>query len=459
MTEKSKGTRVLIVDDDPTFNLMLKTFLNKNDFLTEEVHSGKSGIRAINETNFDVVLTDLRLPDVTGLDLLEKARAVSPDTPVILMTSYADIKSAVKAMQMGAFDYITKPINPDELLITIKDALGNKPSLAQGSDETKTDYVQGSAERSKKIEEYIELVAPTDMSVIIEGESGTGKEYASRKIHTKSQRKDGPFVAIDCGALPKELTGSELFGHKKGAFTGAIKDKKGQFELANGGTLFLDEIGNLTYDIQIQLLRAIQERKVRSLGSDKDIDVDVRIICATNENLKSAVENGDFREDLFHRLNEFKIDLPALRDRPEDIVIYADHFLKKSNVELNKSIVSFDKSVLQAFQDYSWPGNLRELKNVIKRAVLLTKGGQISVDCLPSEITDPPKLEMVNQVFEETASSNEITGLKAVTGQKEKEIIQKALEQVRYNKSKAAKILNIDRKTLYNKIKQYDLDA
>ena len=308
-------SKVLIIDDDPTFCVMLKTFLIKKDFDAYEVHTAKQSIKAIQQQDFDIILTDFRLPDINGLDLLKSIKNIVPHTPVILMTSYANIRTAVNAIKMGAYEYVTKPINPDEVLATINNALDSveeKRSLAKtGTRNTGAagsfQFISGKSAVFEKIHEHIELVAPTNMSILIHGESGTGKEYVSRLIHQKSKRKDRPFVAIDCGALSDELAASELFGHVKGSFTGATNEKKGQFEVAEGGTLFLDEIGNLSYEIQVKLLRATQERKIRKVGGNTDIEVDVRLIAATNEDLTKAVARGDFREDLYHRINEFQL--------------------------------------------------------------------------------------------------------------------------------------------------------
>jgi two-component system response regulator HydG len=299
------------------------------------------------------------------------------------------------------------------------------------------------------LEQYITLVAPTTMSVLIMGESGTGKEYVACRIHQESNRSEGPFVALDCGVLSNELAASELFGHLKGSFTGAINDKIGQFEIANGGTLFLDEIGNLSYEVQIKLLRALQEKSIKKVGGKKDVVVDVRIIAASNDDLLESVKHQGFREDLYHRLNEFILEVPALRDRGEDIDLFADYFLDRSNEELSKHVSGFNPSVKAVFHEYSWPGNIREMKNVIKRAVLLCTSKEINEDCLPLEILHQPD------------SSKQVTSgdLRKQTESQEREIILSILEKTRYNKSKAAELLRIDRKTLYNKMKQYGIEG
>lgn len=448
--------RILIIDDDATICLMLQGLLKRKGFEADTVFSAGEAIKKLEDDAFDLVLSDFRLPDFDGLELLQKIKAMHPSVPVIIMTSYADIRTAVSAIKMGAFEYVTKPLNPDEILLLINSALEKAqekqetPKKKEKKKKPAVDFVRGESSSSLQIDQYIKLVAPTDMSVIIEGESGTGKEIAARRIHAESNRKGKIFVAVDCGALSTDLAGSELFGHVKGSFTGAITDKEGQFEAAKGGTLFLDEIGNLSYEIQVKLLRALQERKVRRIGSNKDIDVDVRIVVATNEDLALSVNKGDFREDLYHRLNEFKITVPALRNRGEDIVLFANYFLDLSNNELNKDVEKFSDEVLDKFRTYSWPGNLRELRNVVRRSVLLSQGEQVEVISLPNEIlNDQPKNDVVIE------GSN----LKLIQAANEKELIISTLRKVNFNKSKAARLLNIDRKTLYNKIKQYGIEV
>ncbi len=441
---------ILIVDDDVTFCLMLKTFLEKKGYSVTESFSFKDGLKAIHKSSFSVILTDIRLPENDGLQLLSEIKKKSAQTPVILMTGYGDIRSAVKAIKIGAYEYVTKPVNPDEILYTIQTAISD--SQDNGRPLSAPVYVTGISEQAIKLNEYISLVAPTNLSVLILGDSGTGKEYVARKIHNESQRAGKPFVAIDCGALPKDLSASELFGHIKGSFTSAISDKTGQFIEANGGTIFLDEIGNLGYEVQIQLLRAIQERKVKPVGGNKEITVDVRIIAATNEDLMKAVQKGEFREDLYHRLNEFTLQVPRLQDRRADLMIYANYFLTNANRELNRNVKEFDNEVVTIFKSYTWPGNLRELKNVIRRAVLLTSGEIITTSTLPAELSENQTTTKNDNV------QSEDDNLKKAIDQIEYEKIKSVLEKVKYNKTRAAQILNIDRKTLYNKLKQYDIE-
>jgi len=442
--------KVLIVDDDVTFCMMLESLLNRHGYQVKGTHSFDDALEKVKSFKPEIVLTDLRLPNKDGMEVLKAAREIIPQLPVLLMTSYADIKTAVQAMRLGAFDYVSKPVNPDEILDKIKTAL--KYSQVAASEQRAVrqtedlGYVEGVSPVARKINEHVSLVAPTNMSVLILGESGTGKEFIARKIHSESARSDKPFVAIDCGAIPLELAGSELFGHVKGAFTGAAGDKTGQFEYANGGTIFLDEIGNLSYEIQVQLLRAIQERKIRRIGANKEINVDVRIITATNEDLKSAVTGGRFREDLYHRINEFAIFVPPLRKRTDDLIIFANYFLKVANSELNKNVLFFDNEVISIFTRYSWPGNFREFKNVIKRSVLLTKGDTITRQTLPDEI--------IEEAFKPSEDKETLLGAAIHT---ERDLILETLRNVDFNKSKAARILKVDRKTLYNKIKIYNI--
>jgi two-component system response regulator HydG len=438
----------------------------------------------------DIMLCDFRLEDMNGSELLIKAKELHYSTPVIIITGYSDVKAAVEVMKHGAYDYITKPLFPDEILLAIKKALAeghikNEPitpvpvNSAAGENPQDTsstalgaEYIHGSTAEFKSILKQIDLVAPTNYSVVIHGESGSGKEVIAREIHARSRRKTMPFVAIDCGALSKELAGSEMFGHEKGSFTGALNQKTGSFELANGGTIFLDEISNLSYDIQVSLLRVVQERKMRRVGGIKDIELDVRIIVASNEKLWDAARKGKFREDLYHRFNEFSINVPPLRERKEDILLFARHFLSRTNKELGKDVRDFSPEVEATFLNYIWHGNLRELKNVIKRATLLTEGDRVEISSLPFEITHYNKLkfdegldynDFLPGISERTIADpvpipkkeKEFKSLKNASLDAEYEMVLRALEEVDFNKSKAAKLLNIDRKTIYNILNQY----
>lgn len=444
--------RILIIEDDLTFAQILEAFLTRNGFRTEAVPDIRSADRMLAAAKYDMLLLDYRLPDGTGMDLLQKVKPVQPSLPVIVMTSFHDIRTAVKAMRSGAYDFITKPVNPEELLMLMKEALEKKGA---GKEKRKvlpaTDFVSGTSPQSRKLNEYIDLVAPTGMSVLIQGESGTGKELAARTIHRKSKRATGPFVAIDCGALSPELAASELFGHVKGAFTGAMEDKTGQFEYADGGTLFLDEVGNLSYEVQVKLLRALQEREIQPIGSNKVRKIDVRLVTATNDQLSDSIRNNGFREDLYHRINEFKIRTPSLSERIEDLPLFVEHFIRQANAELGKEIAGISDKVQSVFRRYDWPGNLRELKNIVKRAVLLSEKQLIDIEALPEE--------MVLSIQQAAAPANSGYDLKASQEIKERELIVKTLMETRFNKSKAAKLLNIDRKTLYYKISKYGIEG
>ncbi len=487
--------KILIIDDNNDICLLLERFLSKQGYKTESVQRGEDGLVLLRKEAYELVICDFKLPDIDGLEMLRRIKVMHPNTAVIIITGYSDVRIAVQTVKHGAYDYVTKPLYPDEILFTIKSALERRSlTLSQQTSSTtgsgsatsgkapaaKTSakslltpdgkrFIFGKSRAADQLQKHIDLIAPTDMSVIIMGETGTGKEFVANAIHLKSKRADKPFVAIDCGALSKELAGSELFGHVKGAFTGAMADKAGSFEFANGGTLFLDEIGNLSYDNQIKLLRVLQERKIRRIGSNQDVPVDVRIIVATNEDLRDAVRQGRFREDIYHRINEFEMQLSPLRERKADIMVFAEHFLELANRQLEKDIHGFEEETREKLKDYYWHGNLRELQNVVKRAVLLTQSDYIEADVLPQEILSPQYLTSVDtsmanvQVSYDPGRpgvpviSQSAANLKSVSESAERAAILKVLEKTGYNKTKAAEVLNIDRKTLYNKLKAYDI--
>ena len=447
---------ILIVEDDLTFATMMQTWLRKKGFDVDRVSSVSAAARQLTDTpNFDLILSDLRLPDHDGLFLLEWMRKHNLRIPFIVMTSYAEVQNAVLAMKTGASDYIAKPVQPDILLQKIRDALSTPepaptPQPATPAPEAKAQeptpdvprYIEGKSEASRQLYEYVGLVAPTPMSVLILGASGTGKEYVARRIHELSPRRDKPFFALDCGAIPKEVAASEFFGYVKGTFTGATTDKTGAFVEANGGTLFLDEVGNLSYDVQVQLLRALQERKVRPLGGAHEIDVDIRLVCATNGDLASLVADGQFREDLYHRINEFTIYMPELKDRGADIFRFADLFIKHANADLGRDVIGIDDKASERIASYAWPGNLRELNNVMRRATLLAKGKHIGLSELERSMAPSTPTEPLALHDEQT----------------EQQRIEAALRATGGNKSKAAQLLAVDRKTLYNKMKRYGID-
>ena len=454
---------ILIVEDDIAFGTMLQTWLRRKGFEVDKATSVGAAVKLlVDMKSVDLVLSDLRLPDHDGLRLLAWMHEHSINAPFIVMTNYAEVQNAVLAMKSGAADYIAKPVQPDILLQKINDAMEqntqqsnatiqntttqNAPTahnskLKTQNSEAAPRYIEGKSEASRQLYSYVELVAPTPMSVLILGASGTGKEYVAHRIHDLSQRHDRPFFALDCGAIPRDVAASEFFGHKKGAFTGADADKRGAFEIANGGTLFLDEVGNLSYEVQVQLLRALQERRIRPVGGTKEIDIDIRLVCATNENLEEAVSEGRFREDLYHRINEFTIYMPKLSERGSDLFLFADLFIRHANEELNRNVEGFDSGAAEMLASHSWPGNLRELNNVVKRAVLLTRGSQITT----AELTlamGQIRTDNVLQLHDEDT---------------ERQRIITALQQTNGNKAKAARLLGVDRKTIYNKIEKLGL--
>ncbi len=466
--------KILIIDDDLDMCTLLSRFLNKKGFETEMAHNGVKGLAKFNEQHFDIVLCDFRLGDRDGKDVLLKIKEANSQTIVIIITGYSDIKTAVDVIKLGAFDYITKPLIPDEVINVIEKALAAPSAEAitpavtapvqknkrQYATSANKEFLVGQDGETARVYKQIDIVAGTNYSIILYGESGTGKEVIAKTIHETSNRKNRPFVAMDCGTLSKELAGSELFGHVKGAFTGAFTDKEGHFELANGGTLFLDEVVNLSPEVQAALLRVIQERKFKRVGGTKEMDVDVRIIVASNENLQDAYRKGKFREDLYHRFNEFSINLPPLRERKDDIPLFADFFLDKTNNELNKNIEGYEDDVMEMFINYNWPGNLREFRNVVRRAVLLTPSGKINSKVLPWEITNarmhPNNRHQSDPVQGKTENGflKEVD-LKDAAAKAEYDAIMNVLKEVNFNKTRAAEILKIDRKTLYNKIKIY----
>ncbi len=445
--------RILIVDDDVTFALMLSTWLSKKGYDTATAGSAEAGRRLLASESFSLVLTDMRLPDQDGIGLLGWIAEHRPEVKTIVMTGYAEIQNAVLSMKLGAKDYIAKPVNPEQLLLKIREALDTSSDLPpapmpatsrSGTSAARRDYIEGRSDAARRLYEYVRLVAPTNMSVLICGASGTGKEHIAHLIHSASKRADKPFVAIDCGAIPRDLAASEFFGHVKGAFTGALADKTGAFESANGGTVFLDEVGNLGYEIQVQLLRALQERRIRRIGSNREVAIDIRIIAATNENLESGIERGTFRNDLYHRLSEFTLRMPDLREQREDIPLYADFFLDEANRELDRHIVGFDARAAALLCACDWPGNLRQLKNTVRYAALLARSEYITPSELPDELT-----------AEHTAETPTLS-LHNPAGEEEK--IRRALAAAGGNKSRAARLLGIDRKTLYNKLRLYGID-
>lgn len=459
---------ILLVEDDVVFSKMLSRFLERNGYDVIGCYSLEEAEKNLTPA-IKMIFTDLRLPDGDGINFLKQVKDIFPNLPVVVMTSYAEVSTAVEAMKLGAFDYISKPFQQEDVLNVIKNAQNTvfstpKPETVETATPlSKIDhsspakmikapkvteenpYIEGVSPASKKLSKFINLVAPTDMSVLIMGESGTGKEVVAKLIHLKSERRNKPFIAVDCGAIPKEIASSEFFGHVKGSFTGAITDKKGHFEEANGGTIFLDEVGNLSYENQIQLLRALQERRIKPIGSSKEIEVDIRVLAATNEDLLEAVNKGDFREDLYHRLNEFAIKVPSLSERKDDLMIFGSYFLEKANEKLHKNVQGFTERAVQKMLNYNWGGNLRELSNVVKRAALLTTTDYISENELPDFVMSETR-HFPTERFSFSTKENE------------RELIIGALHETNNNKTEAAKLLGFTRKTLYNKLKAYNIE-
>lgn len=454
---------IMIVDDNDDMCQVLCETLEYEGYEVAVVGDAAAALKELGKRMPDLVLLDVKLPGMDGFQALEEMRKINGDLLAIMLTAYGDVKSAVRAMKLGAYDYITKPFDDDELRIVIKKALNAGRLEKEVADLRKrledfstAQEFKSESPRFCQILKQVKTIAPTNMTVILQGESGTGKEVIARMVHMNSLRKEMPFVAIDCGTLPETLAESELFGYEKGAFTGADCRKDGQFEVARGGTLFLDEITNLSDSVQAKLLRVIQERKIHRLGSSKDIEVDVRIIVATNLAFASEVSEGNFRADLYHRLNEFSIEIPPLRERREDMITLALYFLSEANNEFKKDIKGFSSETIRKFLDYEWPGNIREMKNVVRRAVLLTDSDYITPSILPPIKTDCPSLGRdMQSAFEKGTSLKELTG--KLTREIEKQMIEKALEESKNNKTRAAKILKIDRMTLYSKIKSFGL--
>jgi two-component system response regulator HydG len=473
--------KILIIDDDIDLCTLLARYLTRKGFETETAHTGAKGLVKFAEKKFDAVICDYRLGDMDGKQIIAALKEKDPAIKLLVITGYSDIKTAVEVIKLGAFDYITKPLIPDEVFSILTNLL-ERPANYNAADasaravantgkrpeNTEDDFFEGKSPSAQALYAQVQIVAATNYSIILYGESGTGKEVVARTIHKMSNRRDQPFVAMDCGTLSKELSGSELFGHVKGAFTGALQDKAGHFELANGGTLFLDEVGNLSVEVQATLLRVIQERKFRRVGGNKEMEVDVRLIVASNENLQDAYRKGKFREDLYHRFNEFSINLPPLRNRKEDIIPLTEFFMTRATAEINKEIKGIDDNVLQTFLQYSWPGNLREFRNVIRRAVLLTKPGEkITSETMPWEIngdnglaapgvtTASPETKVAPSPVSLATNGEDKDILKDAASKAEYETIMSVLQHVNFNKKKAAELLKIDRKTLYNKIKNF----
>jgi len=443
-----EDARVLVVDDEPMVCLALTNWLEEENYFAQAVEDGPQAIKAVRGENWDIVLLDLRMPGMDGLEVLKQVKEIAPQTVVIMMTAYASIPGAVQAMKEGAYDYIVKPLDVDQLTLMLKRIVEHQQLITENillrkrlTEQYEFEDIIGRSEAMQEVFSMIKAVTDTNATVLITGETGTGKELVARAIHSNSSQRYGPFVATSCGALPETLLESELFGYEKGAFTGADRTKKGRFELANGGTLFLDEVGDISMKTQIKLLRVLQEKSFSRLGGTGQIKVDVRLISATNRDLVAAIEDGSFRSDLYYRLNVVSIQLPPLRERKDDVPLLAVHFINKYNVEFNKKFDRVDRKAMDFMMDYHWPGNVRELENVIERAIVIDQGPQVKVNHLPFCNVESP-------LTEEPQSLQEV----------EKIHIEKMLQKNDWNIAKTARLLNIDRSTLHKKIKKFGLE-
>ncbi|ODS30951.1 MAG: response regulator [Candidatus Scalindua rubra] len=465
-------SKILVVDDEVKACELLKRFLKTKEYDVITSNSGEDAIEKVKNEKPDVILLDVRMPGMDGIEVLKQLRELAPLLPVILVTAYGKIDNAVQAVKLGAYDYLTKPLDNEKIMVTLRNALTElylkrevrmlRSNLKESAPLFK---LMGSSDEIKRVYDQVNSVSPTNFTVILYGETGSGKELVAKAVHNQSLRKNGEFVAIDCGAIPETLIESEFFGYERGAFTGADKRKEGYFETASKGTLFLDEIGNLPRHMQSKLLRSLEERRIRRLGGKKDKLIDVRIIVASNEKLGNLVNAGKFREDLYHRLNEFTIEIPPLRKRKNDIVYLSKRFLDEVKLELNKNVTGFSTSAIECLFDYDWPGNVRELRNVIRKAVLTSSNNEMIEDqYLPIEksslktdsgdfqTTQPLKVEIDGY---EGFSLKDIAkkGLSKI----EKNVIMDVLKRTGGNKSKAAKILKIDNTTMHYKIKEYGI--
>ena len=462
-TIKHSG-KVLVIDDEPEIGWIFSKILKDNGYEVDSSQTGRDGLNKIRKFTPDLVFLDLRLPDKNGIHVLKEIKKINPDILIIMITAHETIQTAVEAMKLGAYDYIPKPVPNDRLKIIVDKALefqnlSKELSYLKTSDSVLSGMI-GQSEAMQKFFGLIRSASLHDVSVILRGESGTGKELAAHAIHALSRRKDMSFVPVDCATLPETLVESELFGYEKGAFTGADNIKTGRFELADKGTLFLDEIGNLTTHIQVKLLRVLQERRIDRLGGKNSIPINVRIISASNRNLDEAVEKGEFRDDLYHRLNVFEIILPPLRERGNDVALLATYFLDKFSRELDKKVKGFSDDVVGLFKEYSWPGNVRELENTVKSALILAKDRILPVH-LPHQLNKEAETGIKNNNSVSLGQGKNITGTSLKEANKEalknteKYLIKKVLNETGWNKRKTAKTLGIDYKSLFNKIKKY----
>ncbi len=452
---------VLIVDDEKNYPLILGAVLEEEGFETLTANSGKDALEILEHADIDLVLTDMKMPTMDGIELLERIKEKNPELPVIMMTAYGTVEKAVEAMQKGAYNYILKPFENESLVVYVKKAVSiyrmvkeNRRLRQDVESQYRFGNIIGKSRKMQEVFETIRKVAPASATVLLQGESGTGKELVARAIHFNSPRRDAPFVAVNCSALAESLLESELFGHERGAFTGAVSMKKGRFEVADGGTLFLDEIGELPANLQVKLLRVLQEKAFERVGGVKSIATDIRIIAATNKNLKEEVAAGRFREDLFFRLNVVYLILPSLRQRPEDIRPLVDHFIKKyaGEYRLEHPVTGVDREVERMFYDYTWPGNVRELENVIERAMILCSGPTLSVADLPGEFRRSADNVLHLEGIPADAQLNDTLAMI------EKKMVERALMMTDNVQSQAAELLGIGKSGLNWKIKKFKLD-
>lgn len=454
--------RILVVDDEESIREFLEIMLRKEGYEVTCAEDGQIALDLLKKKSFDMVISDLQMPNVTGIELLKQTKDQYPDMLFFMITAFATTETAVEAMKLGAYDYITKPFKIDEVRINIANALRSR-TLETENRSMKKELVReysfqnliGNSESMHRIFELIKRVSMTPTNVLVTGESGTGKEVIAKAIHYNGPLKDRPFVSVNCGAIPESLMESEMFGHKKGSFTGAVADKAGLFEVADGGSLFLDEVGELPLSIQVKLLRAIQERIIRRVGATDDTKVDVRIIAATNRDLEQMVKEGTFRQDLFYRLNVINIKSPALRERADDIPLLANHFLKKYNDRLGKNITTISADAIENLKKYDYPGNVRELENIIERTVALEGGNSILPESLPPLVITPSGRKMVST--HEIQVTEEGIELDKVMGQIEKELLVKAIHAAGGVKKRAAKLLNITFRSMRYRVEKYNL--
>ncbi len=452
--------RILVVDDDPEILEIISDVLQNAGYEIESAIDGRVAIEELENSFYDLVITDLNMPEVDGMEVLKHIAAKFPDTLCIILTGYGTIKGSVEAIKMGAFDYVAKPVKSDEILMVVKKALRyqdlereNILLKNQLRQKYRFENFVGKSPAIQKVFELIEKVADTDSTILITGASGTGKELVARAIHYNSRRRKKPMVTINCGAIPEALLESELFGHEKGAFTSAHKSRIGRFELANGGTIFLDEIGDMSPNLQVKLLRVLQEQKFERVGSTKTLYVDIRIIAATNTDLKEAIKKGTFREDLYYRLNVIPIRVPPLKQRKSDIPLFLDFFLEKFNRRKNKNVTGFSPEAISTILRYDWPGNVRELENLVERLVILSSDAVIGIDDLPGSIRES---EEKIHTFALTIPDEGIPFSTAVD-EYERQLILQALNKTNWVKKKAAELLNINRTTLVEKIKKKNI--